>query len=162
LSAKISLTNVIVDCTTAHASGKATNITPGEDMLAHGTEVVVKYSECMARLASKTTAEEQCKVTSIAGEGKITTNPLTAISSVANEHDVTFSPPAGQSIATFSILKEKLNSKACNLPKPKTFRSPERQSERVPQRSTRISPFPVKLAPRRWQFRNLREHTYRL
>jgi len=116
LSSKIGLSSTVVDCTNATTTGKMTNITPaGEagEMQIHGTEVVTALSGCMARLASKTTAEEQCKVTSASGEGKVTTAALTAIT--GPEHKITISEPGGGSLTVFNIVKEGINGKVCNL-----------------------------------------------
>jgi len=123
LAAKISLTETIVDCTKAHTTGAVTNVTVEIskgvfEMRAHGTEAVTVYSECMARLKAKTTAEEQCEVVGSAS-GVITTNPLT--STTGPNHEVTFSEPSGGNIATFTIVKKAINGKVCNLPETKNI-----------------------------------------
>jgi hypothetical protein len=107
LGATIATIAVEVKCKKAsNLSGDVTNVTVGEEMKAHGTNIVINYTECLVNLVSNPL--KTCEVESITGtagtKGTIATNPLT--STTRKEHNVVFNPEVeGANFAEFKILK---------------------------------------------------------
>jgi len=119
---------VKITCTKATTTGKVTNVTPGTEMQAHGTEAVTKYEECEAHLESKTALQEACEVESISGtagqKGIFETVKLT--STTGPEHKVTFKVESGVgNLFEFNILAESKTGLPCSLPKSKVSLSGE-------------------------------------
>jgi hypothetical protein len=102
LTATIGGLNVIVICAIAHGTGSVTNVVAKDEKgverhAIHGTNIVIKYTECHAVLASK--PARTCEVASITGGvevGRIQTTPLT-LTTVGTEHQVKLEP-----VTTFS------------------------------------------------------------
>lgn len=96
---------VTITCTGSSVSGKVTNVTPGAEMQAHGTEGLLKITGCTAHL--KIAPTEVCEIESVSGtagqKGIVETNKLTATTQA--DHIVKVNAEAGKELAKFKILK---------------------------------------------------------
>lgn len=104
---------VTVTCTNSSVSGKVTNVMPGAEMQAHGTEGLVKVTGCTAHFIIEPL--EVCDVESVSGtagqKGVVETNKLTATTQA--DHLVKVKAETGNEIAKFKILNKPAG---CMLP----------------------------------------------
>ncbi len=106
LAATLGGLKVAVKCKVSHiVRGNVTNVTVGEEMKIHGTNVVFTNTECKAALASN--PAKTCEVEDVTGsehmKGMITTRPLTS-TTTGTEHNIKTEAEESGSITQFKIL----------------------------------------------------------